>query len=160
MRHFNILALTAAVSTIDIRGHSESHCGGNTVTWTNANPDTCYATGGVSWAYSFAAIPTNWKLQTRIYVNGGCNTQSWTANSSGRDYVCMGAPVNNVQYTGAGYGFNGSKKRSESIGPDSQECGKPDSLTMKDGPTYALSGIDDATLKIMVNSLQQLSARR
>jgi hypothetical protein len=32
MRYLNVLALTAAVSAIDIRGHSESHCGGNIVT--------------------------------------------------------------------------------------------------------------------------------
>lgn len=58
----------------------------------------------------------------------------------------MGAPVNNVEYTGAGYGFNGKKR---SMASDSQDCAKPDLLTMKDGPTYALSGMDDTTLDTM-----------
>jgi hypothetical protein len=159
MHYLNILALAAGVSAIDIRAHTESHCGGNTLTWTNANPDTCYGGGGISWAYSFAAIPKNWNIQTRIYVNDYCTTESWTANSNGRDWICMGADVNNVPYTGAGYGFNG-KKRSESIASDGQECAKPDLLTMEGGHTYTLTELDDATRKIMVSlySIHQSAA--
>jgi hypothetical protein len=150
MQYLTILALTAAVSAIDIRGHSESHCGGNSVTWYNANADTCYATGGIQYAFSFAAIPTNWAIQTRIYLEGNCNKESWTARSNGRDYVCMGAEVNNWLYTGAGYGFNG-KKRSEGVSSDGRDCVKPDLLTMVDGQTYALEGIDETELKTMVS---------
>jgi hypothetical protein len=156
MRYLSILALTAAVSAIDIRGHSESHCGGSTISWTNASPDTCYAGGGICYAFSFVAIPTNWKIQTRIYKNGRCNKEDWTANSNGRDNVCMGAPQNSELYTGAGYGFNG-KKRSEGIASDSEECAKPDLLTMQDGHTYTLSGLDDATMKTMVKYLLNCS---
>jgi hypothetical protein len=152
MRYLSILALTAAVSAIDIRGHGESHCGGSQVTWTNANPDTCYATGGISWAYSFSAIPRDWRIQTRIYKNDNCNTEDWTDRSNGRDYVCMGSAVNNQLYTGAGYGFNG-RKRSEGNASDSKDCVKPDLLTTEDGQTYTLSGTDDATMKAMVKCL-------
>jgi hypothetical protein len=151
MRYFSILALTAAVSAIDIRGHSESHCGGNIITWTNANPDTCYGLGatGSSFAMSFRAIPTDWRIQTRIYDGGRCNRESWTDRSNGRDYVCMGSAVNNQAYTGAGYGFNG-RKRSEGVASDSKDCVLPDLLTMEDGQNYTLSGTDDATMKAMV----------
>jgi hypothetical protein len=149
MRYLSILVLTSAVSAIDIRGHGESHCGGSEVIWRNANPDTCYATGGISWAFSFGAIPRDWRIQTRIYKNGNCNTEDWTDRSNGRDYVCMGGAVNNNDYTGAGYGFNG-RKRSEGIAFGNEECVKPDLLTIKDGQTYALSGVDDATMKTMV----------
>ncbi|RYN28881.1 hypothetical protein AA0118_g12724 [Alternaria tenuissima] len=50
MKHVTtVFALAAAVAAIDIQGHVESHCGGgNRVTFTNVNPDRCYATGGVS----------------------------------------------------------------------------------------------------------------
>ena len=61
----------------------------------------------------------------------------------------MGAEVNNRLYTGAGYGFNG-KKRSEGVASDGKDCVKPDLLTMVDGQTYALQGIDDAELDTMV----------
>jgi hypothetical protein len=153
MRYLNVLALTAAVSAIDIRGHSESHCGGNIVTWSNAKPDTCYGyTGGISFAFSFVTIPTNWAIQTRVYEGGQCSRESWTARSNGRDNVCMGAPVNNVLYSGGGYGFNG-KKRSEGVDSDAKDCVKPDLLTMVDGQTYALQGIDDAELETMVKCL-------
>jgi hypothetical protein len=64
----------------------------------------------------------------------------------------MGAPVNNVLYTGAGYGFNG-KKRSEGVSSEAQDCVKPDLLTMVDGQTYALEGADEAELKTMVRYL-------
>ena len=150
MRYLNVLALTAAVSAIDIRGHSESHCGGNIVTWTNAQPDRCYGyTNGISYAFSFVAIPTNWAIQTRVYEGGQCSREAWTARSLGRDNICMGAEVNNRLYTGAGYGFNG-KKRSEGVASDGKDCVKPDLLTMVDGQTYALQGIDDAELDTMV----------
>jgi hypothetical protein len=152
MRYLSILGLTVAVSAIDIRGHSESHCGGSAVIWRNANPDTCYAHGGTSYAFSFGAIPGDWRIQTRIYKDGNCNREDWTDRSNGRDYVCMGAAVNNEFYTGAGYGFNG-RKRSEGITSDTEDCVKPDLLTMKDGQTYALSGIDDAAMKTMVKHL-------
>lgn len=67
----------------------------------------------------------------------------------------MGQQVNSVSYTGAGYGFNG-KKRSESVASDSKDCVQPDLLTMKDGPTYALTGLDDATWKAMVRAAAYL----
>jgi hypothetical protein len=156
MRYLHILALTAAVSAIDISAHSESHCGGNKVTWKNVGPDTCYASGGISWAYSFGAIPRDWNIQTRIYKDGKCNREDWTARSNGKDYVCMGADVNNQFYTGAGYGFNG-RKRSANIASEIEDCVKPDLLTMMDGQTYALSGIDDATMKIIVKHLMYSS---
>ena len=152
MRYLHILASTAAVSAIDISGHSESHCGGNKVTWTNVGPDTCYATGGISFAFSFGAIPTNWNIQTRIYKDGRCKREDWTARSNGRNWVCMGAGENSQLYTGAGYGFN-ARKRSANIASDSEDCVKPDLLTMTDGQTYALSGLDDATLKTIVKHL-------
>jgi hypothetical protein len=146
MRYLSILALTAAVSAIDITGHYESHCGGNAFTWKNANPDTCYSS--VVYAYSFRAIPRDWRIQTRVYKDV-CNREDWTDRSNGNDYVCMGSPSNSQTYTGAGYGFNG-RKRSRDIASDGEDCVKPDLLTIKDGHTYAISGIDDMTLKTMV----------
>jgi hypothetical protein len=150
MLYISILALTATVSAIDIRGHFESHCSGNSFTWTNANPDTCY--NGVFYAFSFLAIPRDWRIQTRVYKDGGCNREDWTARSHGNDYVCMGADTNSQTYSGAGYGFNG-RKRSGGIASDGEDCVKPDLLTIEDGHTYAISGIDDATLKTMVKHL-------
>ncbi|KAF2742257.1 hypothetical protein M011DRAFT_391774, partial [Sporormia fimetaria CBS 119925] len=139
--------LAAAVSAIDISGHSESHCGGRRVTWTNVGPDTCYGwpSGAIAYAFSFGAIPTNWRIQTRIYKEGGCRREAWVAYSNGRDYVCMGSGVNDQLYTGAGYGFN-ARKRSEGTASESEDCVKPDLLLMEDGQTYTLSGLDDATM--------------
>ena len=150
MHYLNILAFTAAASAIDIRGHDESHCRGNYVTWINAQPDTCYGNrGGISWAWSFAAIPTNWDIQTRVYEGGLCSRESWTARSLGRGEICMGAEVNNRAYSGAGYSFNG-KKSSEGVSPDAKDCVMPDLLTLEDGQTYALKGIDEAEVNTMV----------
>ncbi|CAN9117212.1 unnamed protein product [Alternaria alternata] len=152
MQYLNIiLALTAAVSAIDIRAHNESHCKGVTSTYKNAQPDRCYAGGGVSYAWSFVAIPTNWKLSTRSHQGGNCKELVHTFNSNGKDSVCHGAPVNNVLYTGAGYGFI-NKKRSENIALDSEDCvWKPDLLTLEDGTTYTLTDVEEETAKIIVD---------
>jgi hypothetical protein len=64
--------------------------------------------------------------------------------------------VNNQFYTRAGYGFN-SRKRSANIASEIEDCVKPDLLTMIDSQTYALSGIDDATMKIIVKHLMYSS---
>jgi hypothetical protein len=121
MKHFTtIFALAAAVAAIDIQGHIESHCGGgNRVTFTNVNPDRCYATGGVSWAYSFRAIPTNWRLSTRSHGGGNCGPIIHVFDSNGRDLVCHGGEVNNVEYTGAGYSFI-NKRRSTDVASGSR----------------------------------------
>jgi hypothetical protein len=146
----SIPALTAAVSAIDIQGHAESHCGGgNSITFTNAEPDRCYATGGISWAYSFRAIPTNWRLSTKSYKGGNCREVVHVFDSNDKDLVCHGADVDNLPYTGAGYSFI-NKRRSSNIAFDSQDCVRPDLLTLEDGPTHTLSGLGDETYKIMV----------
>jgi hypothetical protein len=125
-----ILGLTAAVSAIDIRTHSEAHCGGNTATFLNVKPGRCYANGGTAWAYSFRAIPASWRLSTRAHAGGNCKELARTENSNGKNWICHGNsnPRNSVPYTGAGYSFI-NKKRSNSIAFDSQDCGKPDLLT-------------------------------
>lgn len=80
---------------------------------------------------------------------GNCKELVHTFNSNGKDSVCHGAPVNNVLYTGAGYGFI-NKKRSENIALDSEDCvWKPDLLTLKDGTMYTLTDVEEETAKIM-----------
>ncbi|KAL1794607.1 hypothetical protein ACET3X_006423 [Alternaria dauci] len=144
-------ALAAAVAAIDIQGHIESHCGGgNRVTFTNVSPDRCYATGGISWAYSFRAIPTDWRLSTRSHGGGGCGFIFHVFDSNGRDLVCHGGDVNNVEYTGAGYSFI-NRKRSEDVAVASQDCIKPDLLEIEGGPTYNLLGLEDETYKTMLD---------
>jgi hypothetical protein len=150
--HYTILVLTAAVSAIDIRGHIESHCGGgNVVSFFNVVADRCYATSGISWAYSFVAIPRDWTLETRSHRGGNCNEIVHRFNSNGQETVCHGAAVNNLDYTGAGFSFL-NRKRSENAAFDGQACEKPDPLTLEGGPSYTLSGLEDATLKTMVKS--------
>ncbi|CAN9375110.1 unnamed protein product [Alternaria alternata] len=150
MKHVTtVFALAAAVAAIDIQGHIESHCGGgNRVTFTNVNPDRCYATGGVSWAYSFRAIPTNWRLSTRSHGGGNCGPIIHVFDSNGRDLVCHGGEVNNVEYTGAGYSFI-NKRRSTDVASDSQDCIKPDLLEIEGGSTYNLLDLEDETYKTM-----------
>lgn len=108
----------------------------------NAKTNQCYVGGGISYAWSFNAIPTDWNLQTRSHKDGKCKTlvHSWNSN---------GAAINNLLYTGAGYSF-ASKKRSEDTVFNSEDCiWKSDLMTLGDGTTYKLTDVEDETAKIM-----------
>ncbi|KAG9188864.1 hypothetical protein G6011_07569 [Alternaria panax] len=144
-----IFALASAISAIDIQGHIESHCGGgNRVTFTNVVANQCYATGGISWAYSFRAIPRNWRLSTRSHEGGNCGEIVHVFDSNGVDLVCHGADVNNLPYTGAGFSLI-NKKRPIEVASSSQDCIKPYLLEIEDGSTYTLLGLGDETYQTM-----------
>lgn len=152
MKHLNtILAITAVISAIDIRCHVKEHCRCSVLSWVNAAPDKCYASGSVCWAMQFVAIPKNWRLSTRSHKNDGCKDIVHVFNSNGRDSVCHDAPEKRVAYTGASYSFINKKRSKDVVAFDDQDCVKPDFLTIENGPTYTLAGLDDETVKIMVH---------
>jgi hypothetical protein len=68
-----VLALAAAASAIDIRYYNDNNCGGNAAFWcTNAGPNVCCSSEAVHYpSAGFAAIPGDWKITTRGYINGG-----------------------------------------------------------------------------------------
>jgi hypothetical protein len=157
MQYLNIvLALAAAVSAIDIQGHAESHCRDARVIWRNVQANSCQSNGGVFAAFSFNSIPTNWKIVTRSYTSTTCagNKLVNQFDSNGRDWVCHGADANyQIQYSGAGYSFINNKKRSDVDNVAGQECQKPDLLTLNDGQTYTITGVQDEIVQEMVSAL-------
>jgi hypothetical protein len=149
----NVLALAAVVSAIDLQGHLESHCrDGATVTWQNIQPNQCHSKGGYFHAVSFNAIPRDWRILTRGYRDFSCSSNylKFQANSNGKDWICLGDDYNRFAYGSGSYSFV-NKKESEADNVESQECRKPDLLTLNDGQSYTLGGVPDEIVQAMVS---------
>jgi hypothetical protein len=149
----NILALAAVASAIDLQGHLEPHCrDGATVTWQNIQPNQCHSKGGYFHAISFNAIPRDWRIITRGYDVPSCpsNHLRNQFNSDGKDWICHGDTLSRGSYGAGSYSF-ANKKRSGPNDVESQECRKPDLLTLKDGQSYTLGGVPDEIVQAMVS---------
>lgn len=124
---------------------------------TNIASDTC-CFGGSQWAQSvvFAAMPTNWKLMTRSYKGDDrCRIKVYEWPSDGRAEICHGmnaAPFR--QYHAGGYSFINNKRGEaeicEALGGSCSKTVRPDTMYLKDGQRYAITGVSDGVIEQMV----------
>lgn len=154
MQYLNIIfAFAAVVSAIDIVALLESHCDDTVAhTWLNVQPNQCVRSSRKS-AFLFKNIPTNWKIITRSYSSLNCNGNTLVNqfHSNEKTSVCHGSDESwNIPYQSAGYSFN-DLKRSDLNNVAEQECRKPDLLTLDDGQTYNITGLEDDIVEVMVS---------
>jgi hypothetical protein len=152
-----LLGLATAVSAIDLRFFAQGGCRGSYMVCTNWNPNVCCGSDNIRYtSIGFAAIPTSWRIETRAYVNGRCNTLAVLVPTQGRMDVCLNEPSGFARLSGAGYGFL-SKKRGP-VGELEQcsagECTSsqsPDTLVLDDGTKYAITDITKPLLDELVS---------
>jgi hypothetical protein len=86
-----VLAFAAAASALDIRYYNDTNCGGGAAFYcTGINPNTCCTSEAVHHpSVGFAAIPTNWKITTRGYINGGCRDLRATEDLYNINFGCL-----------------------------------------------------------------------
>lgn len=138
-----LLGLIATVSAIDIRGFpADQHCKGTYTACTNASPNDCCvsASGNVYGSIGFYAIPKNWNIITRAYNGGSCKNEKFSAQSEGRDTICLGGSA----YSGGKYAFT-QTKRSDDADAATGDCNvrRPDLMVFEDGKKYNMTSLDN-----------------
>jgi hypothetical protein len=153
--HFTpiLLSLATAASAIDIRFFTGSKCnGGAELQCGGIGANTCCQIGYKVSSIGFFAIPTNWNVVTRSYVNGNACRGSDKANefrNNGAATVCHGTQgLFAGNYRGGGYSF--VSKRRAIDASDEEACVKPNLLVLEDGQKYKIDGLDDDVTEQMV----------
>lgn len=161
-----ILALSAAVSAIDIRLHvgvGNTNCGNTYLVCVGLNPGVCCANSGIVHnSAAFVAIPSNWNIRTMGFYSGGCNALSMSGSSSGATYKCLAQPNSQFAFSGARYEFIG-KRRSEQAqctsDGESSSCtvAKPNLFVLEGTTEYDLVDMPDTLVETLVCNPPPLS---
>jgi hypothetical protein len=147
-----LLALAGSTSAIDTYLHFGGNCAGNAAVCTNQNPNNCCqgSSGDIFGSIGFRGIPTNWNLECRGHFGGNCNRIREIQSARNTNFICL----RNGLFSGAGYGFNGLKRRAPELQCASSEgcvdVQTPDTLLFADGAQYNIADLEDDRLTQMV----------
>jgi hypothetical protein len=155
--HFSplILPLATVASAIDIRFFSGMKCNvGAFRACGNINPESCCHIDHKANSVGFFAVPVNWHLVTRSYVDKKgtlCfgDDKANEFNSNGATTVCHGTSgIFPGNYRGAGYSFIDKRRATDTS--DKQACVKPNLLVLEDGKKYKIDELDNDLTEHMV----------
>ena len=154
--HFSssvLVALAATVSAIDIRGFGPDGCNGGYRQCGGINPNVCCVfsssrTSGLA-SIGIAAIPTNWRIRTEAYTEGGCNAFGGQRDSNGAGFVCLPYTTRGDR-TGGKYWFLNRKRTPDQTCPAEQpgaeKCTssvKYDTVGLADGTEFNITGLSE-----------------
>jgi hypothetical protein len=86
-----LLSFATLATAIDVKLFDNTQCSGPGVTWTNVQPNVCYAWnndahGSALWS----AIPWQWHTNMGAYRNGDCKTLVTSADVNDHPNLCLG----------------------------------------------------------------------
>ncbi|KAF1979799.1 hypothetical protein BU23DRAFT_637097 [Bimuria novae-zelandiae CBS 107.79] len=141
-----VFFLIAVAMAIDLRFMNQPNCKGNTVACLNLKPDTCcFVPSGRQFRhFSFVAVPGDWRIKMRGFVQYDCNGALLEHDSERvqgfKDY-CFDTPAPTLDIRSGRYWFL-SNAREASTTP-STNCSLVDTMILEDGRRYALHGLDE-----------------